>query len=326
MIVSKLSISAKNECTSCGKIFIRSNNLKLHILYVHEGHRDYKCESCGKSFARAEHLKKHIHTVHEGHKDYKCESCGKSFSDKSNLKKHIHTVHEGHKDYKCESCGKSFTKAVSLKKHIESCLRKKKEQTEEEINLFCDICNLKFANKPSYAGHIRRKHSKRPKHFICDICGWKQETGDITTFKRHVANHNKDQTCDLCDFKYATKSDLTHHMRNKHPSDPESLKCNQCQSVFTAVNSLKSHVKRVHIDKTATQCHHCGKQYDSSSGLKYHIETKHEGKKKFSCHLCDLTFKLKHSMNKHIKVSHEGQCPYCEYIPGPSGKNKASNM
>ena len=51
------------------------------------------CELCRKSFSTADNLKKHILIIHEGLKDYKCESCSKLFSQAGDLKRHIHIIH-----------------------------------------------------------------------------------------------------------------------------------------------------------------------------------------------------------------------------------------
>ena len=49
----------KHICPSCGKHFNRSNDLKRHIMYVHEGVKMPRvvCDTCGKDFSNQQHLR-----------------------------------------------------------------------------------------------------------------------------------------------------------------------------------------------------------------------------------------------------------------------------
>ena len=75
---------------------------------------DLQCNSCGLSFSKADNLKRHILRIHEKRKDFKCDSCGREFFDAKSLKNHINRIHEGQKDYKCDSCAKEFFEATHL--------------------------------------------------------------------------------------------------------------------------------------------------------------------------------------------------------------------
>ena len=54
----------KHKCETCGKLFNRSQNLKVHIASVHEGVKN-RCEICGKTFSTSGYMKIHISSVHE---------------------------------------------------------------------------------------------------------------------------------------------------------------------------------------------------------------------------------------------------------------------
>ena len=76
-------------------MFNRIENLRRHILSVHDGVKSHECDFCGKAFSEAGKLKKHINNVHYGLKNHMCGYCGNAFSDSGKLRLHIKTVHEG---------------------------------------------------------------------------------------------------------------------------------------------------------------------------------------------------------------------------------------
>ena len=199
--------------------------MKPHIYKVHQ---DHKCDSCGKSFTGIGNLKNHIQTTHEEHK---CEICDKSFTLSKYLKNHMTSFHQVNKVYKCEPCGKSFFEEKDLTKHIKT--------IHEEGSDYhsCESCGSIFTKLASLKIHKIKVHGE---NMFCPLCSF--ESVNIASLKKHILDHNKDKKCDLCDFKYATKADLTGHKRNKHPSDPENLKCRQCPFVSNGVISLRRHV------------------------------------------------------------------------------------
>ena len=118
-------------------IYLVHNGQKVHNYFykmfevrnTRTGNNDYKCKSCDKSFSQWQNLKKHILTIHEGHKDYKCKYWSTHFLNqkiwidtftqftkitnvtlvgKHFLKQEIHTLHN-------DFCNKSFSGAVGLK-------------------------------------------------------------------------------------------------------------------------------------------------------------------------------------------------------------------
>ena len=75
----------KFKCGFCGKS-IHKNSLTRHIYRIHKGINVQNCDSCGKSFIKTNNLKKHVRIVH---KSYKSVSCKKSSSKAGNFKQHI---------------------------------------------------------------------------------------------------------------------------------------------------------------------------------------------------------------------------------------------
>ena len=96
-IKTKAKAVRKYKCGLCDKAYTQSNNLKLHIKYIHEGlkpQHKYKCDMCDKAYTQAHSLKSHVQSVHKGLKpQYKCDSCDKTFTQSHSLKSHVQSVH-----------------------------------------------------------------------------------------------------------------------------------------------------------------------------------------------------------------------------------------
>ena len=108
-------------CPRSGLPFKAKYKLINHIR-VHTGEKPFSCPfpGCGKLFARSENLKIHKRT-HTGEKPFMCEypGCDRRFANSSDRKKHSH-VHTSDKPYICkvEGCNKSYTHPSSLRKHM----------------------------------------------------------------------------------------------------------------------------------------------------------------------------------------------------------------
>merc|ERR1711899_692324 len=105
------------DCPREQKPFKAKYKLVNH-LRVHTGEKPFP--GCGKIFARSENLKIHKR-IHTGEKPFECEipGCDRRFANSSDRKKHMH-VHTTDKPYTCRvrGCDKTYTHPSSLRKHL----------------------------------------------------------------------------------------------------------------------------------------------------------------------------------------------------------------
>ncbi|XP_011873037.1 PREDICTED: uncharacterized protein LOC105564886 isoform X2 [Vollenhovia emeryi] len=154
---SKLSGEYRFKCAepSCGKAFLTSYSLKIHIR-VHTKVKPFECnhKGCEKAFNTLYRLRAH-QRLHSGN-TFNCEEtgCVKFFTTLSDLKKHIRT-HTQERPYKCreKGCGKAFTASHHLKTH------KRTHTGERPYVCTFENCKRRFTTPHSLKSHIKT-HNK----------------------------------------------------------------------------------------------------------------------------------------------------------------------
>lgn len=101
------------HCTHCKYVTDRKNNLKRHVVTMHETCTKV-LECCDAMFQNKASLRDHVLSCHKN--GYECRICGRNFCRKALLKRHI-TVHSGQKDYICNVCGYATSHKSNLDRH-----------------------------------------------------------------------------------------------------------------------------------------------------------------------------------------------------------------
>ena len=171
----------KHNCTQCDKTFTRSTYLRAHVESVHKGMR-FDCTECSKQFNQAQTLKNHVKVAHEGQK-FDCVKCSKSFTQTASLKKHVETVHMG-KRTKCPKCDKEFSEPGSMKIHLAS--------VHDGKRFKCPKCPKEFTDPAHVRLHVKSLHQGL--RFECDQSDCYKSFSHASSLKKHLRTHKNDST------------------------------------------------------------------------------------------------------------------------------------
>lgn len=118
--------------------------------------------------------------------------------------------------------------------------------------------------------------------------------------------------CEKCDYRTSNKNDVKIHMKLKHNSEKQFLKCKKCSKVFGTQRVLNSHLK--HHD--GYFCETCEKYLATSRQFRIHLKEVHLTKENlYGCKVCSTKFKTHHELVIHLQKTHpklikcqESQC------------------
>ena len=295
------------ECDECGKLFVRRDHLKRHMLKLH-GDVYHRKTSSFASISRTK--------LDNKEEEFYCNECGKNFTRKDHLKRHKLT-HSGEKPFSCEYCEGRFTRADALMQHKLSC--QVKNETPAEV--------LKVVGKPE--GKTLDKLSKvlfgKVVEFIwgCRICYAVFETEQDLDLHRaethcdtglqhgqHWNPVNQKYTCPVCEKVLKTKHLIwfIYHMEKCRrgegsclPGEVDSFLCHICSKPFTSKQTLNMHVNYVHTTDRPFSCRLCNKSYKIKSELTQH-ELTHSDHCNYSCETCGKQFRGKVNLRMHMKT------------------------
>ncbi|GAB1608742.1 hypothetical protein Ahia01_001158600 [Argonauta hians] len=100
-------------CPQCHYVTDRKNNLKRHIITMHQDCAKV-LECCGFVFRSKASLREHVSLFHST--GYGCRICGRNFCRKALLRRHL-SVHSGQKDFLCPFCSYATSHKSNLERH-----------------------------------------------------------------------------------------------------------------------------------------------------------------------------------------------------------------
>lgn len=162
----------------CDQSFYKNNQLKNHILSVHEN--KLTCKDCGKVYNRPYRLANHREKAHGSVPQYQCSyaTCVLIFKTWSALQLHIKTDHP---KLKCTVCGKPCVGESGLRMHMII------HDQSRIIRIWnCKACPRTFAKKADLLIHYGGSHPDiiLPKNF-------EEQEADVAAL---TAENNEDET------------------------------------------------------------------------------------------------------------------------------------
>lgn len=254
------------------------------------GNKTFKCELCDKTLKNSDSYKKHITITHSGNQNLVCHICGKTCKNSQYLHVHLRTHQEREKLFKCSYCDKRFKLKYSKKLH-------ERVHTGEVRIAYCFFFNGKkifeFNN-----------YFQRP--YMCDTCGFSFTQRGLLL--RHKELHNKPKKkkiprivnkqhgnvkCELCDSVFSNIVNMKSHLTKKHKHVGSTIwemklntTCMKCHKTFTDVEELQAH-KKTHLEFV---CHICKSRYSNERSLEQHIAKHADKDRPFKC---DVSFLVK---------------------------------
>lgn len=136
---------------------------------------------CNQTFLSSKELDDHVqkeHTNRLGAQQFTCgwEGCSTSFKHRGKLNRHISGAHSRYHAYSCGHCERTFCTKEQLKNHETTHTGEKKYQ--------CQWCEHRSATKTQHNTH-ERTHTK-VKPYVCPYCD--HRSGDSSNLSKHVKN------------------------------------------------------------------------------------------------------------------------------------------
>lgn len=276
--------------------------------------KNHFCNRCPKAFTDSYKLRRHVSQVHL--KDGPCDDC-----EENNCSIHsttyvpqvpkINVEPNEHKKYPCDRCERVFTRIDKLRNHV-ACVHEKMK------NYVCNQCDYKAFDSWKLKKHIQFVHEgiKNEKKHVCDQCG-KAFVKNYDLKRLFMVHENlRAFKCEQCDKRFNTKETMKGHMKDVHIRK-ESFKCSKCEKIFTKRYTLMKHNKAIHENIRPHKCEMCTAAYGSKDSLENHMKSKHE-EIRIKCSRCEKTFTPKPGLAYHQAVVHDKnlnkpfQCNLCD--------------
>ena len=261
-------IKKSQTCDQCGDEFSDKNDLKGHILYVHDKKTLYQCSICEAYLTECGQMKRHLITVHGKKNLMKCKPktlmnmnlFHKIVSVSGKKETTSNSVHRTKPLYKCEFCNSKF----GIQKFLDAHLKKAHKNDNKKIDGKSKTKTVKKESILEEEDFVeyqlpygwRKLSRRRPNSHIWDVYVY-GPNGDRFRSNAEIKTYLQRNPKVECDLDVTN----TFRMKNMH-----NLKSKELQKINVAT---------VHEEKQPYGCDICKRYFSMKSDLMNHIETEH---------------------------------------------------
>ncbi|XP_065137451.1 zinc finger and BTB domain-containing protein 16-A [Paramisgurnus dabryanus] len=217
-------------CEFCGKQFLDSLRLRMHMLSHSAGPKALVCDQCGAQFSKEDALEAHRQTHTGSDMAVFCLLCGKRFQTQKALQQHME-IHAGMRSYVCSECDRTFPSHTALKRHLRS--------HTGDHPFECEFCGSCFRDDSTLKGHKRIHTGEKP--YECNGCGKKFSLKHQLETHYRVHTGEKPFECKLCHQRSRDYSAMIKHLRTHNGASP--YQCTICQEYCPSLSSMQKHMK-----------------------------------------------------------------------------------
>lgn len=194
-----------------------------------------------------------------------------------------------------------------------------KKSSKNEIVCYCPAC-LKPCTSFRKAQECMTHHIIANGGLECHYCGNKYQRNILPVHIRrvHLRDFKEIFPCDICGITFTHKNSVDNHKRWTHKKVIGKFKCDNCSKVFRQQTRLNDHVRVQHEGTFIHHCALCSKSFVSADSLKNHLKAIHISEKQ-NCSYCGRQFSHKSNRITHEKLHKKEQsaeyfCDQCGFI------------
>lgn len=224
--------------------------------------------------------------------------------------------------YKCSKCQSEYRSKSTLKNHMKVCdgkfrklpkrnelMRNWRDKIESTIVCIHPNCMFSCLKEVTMKKHALKIHGNQDDCLVCTICNTIFESAEI--WLKHIEQHEKSSSealnkfkCKFCSSCFLDAEKLSTHEKNFHTESSERIyKCDECNSFFKTIGTLKTHISFRHSKTRQYECSICRAAFPMNWGLTSHMKI-HNNERNYKCRLCDMASNSSGNLRKHMVKIH----------------------
>jgi len=127
------------------------------------------------------------------------------------------------------------------------------------ITVQCDLCNSKLNSADEAKNHMKHVHNiltYEGPFFKCEFCGIfvtdrvsHMKVAHYSPLAQGFCKTNNSYQCLQCQYRSDQLTNIRNHVDAKHSQGDNKYLCEECNSEYKTLNSMRAHKSRVHVKK-----------------------------------------------------------------------------